>query len=73
MNNDTAGSAKGNTSNQGKGTTNKTIEDIQNAWGKAEDTFKDSFKSTQDHINEKPVQSALIALGIGFLIGKIFG
>lgn len=27
--------------------------------------------SVEDHIREKPVQSALIALGIGFLVGMI--
>jgi ElaB/YqjD/DUF883 family membrane-anchored ribosome-binding protein len=27
--------------------------------------------SVEDHIQEKPVQSALIALGIGFLVGVI--
>jgi len=28
-------------------------------------------ESIEDHIREKPVQSALIALGIGFLVGMI--
>lgn len=32
---------------------------------------KQATASIEDHIREKPVQSALVALGIGFLVGII--
>jgi ElaB/YqjD/DUF883 family membrane-anchored ribosome-binding protein len=32
---------------------------------------RQATESIEDHIREKPVQSALIALGIGFLVGII--
>ena len=32
---------------------------------------KQASASIEDHIREKPVQSALVALGIGFLVGII--
>jgi ElaB/YqjD/DUF883 family membrane-anchored ribosome-binding protein len=32
---------------------------------------KEATASIEDHIREKPVQSALVALGVGFLVGII--
>lgn len=45
----------------------------RNAFGKAEDAVRDTYDSVASEINARPVRSALIALGAGFVLGKLLG
>ena len=67
------GTVTGNKSAEAKGDAKRILGAAQDAFGKVEDFATDSFDTVKTEINEKPVQSALIALGIGFLIGRLFG
>ena len=58
---------------EAKGSAKKILADAQNAFGKAEECVRDSFESIESHVKERPVHAALVALGIGFLFGKILG
>jgi uncharacterized protein YjbJ (UPF0337 family) len=66
------GTVTGNKSAEGKGDAKRILGAAQEAFGKVEDYAADSYETVKNEINEKPVQSALIALGVGFLIGRLF-
>jgi len=66
------GTVTGNRSAEFKGDAKRIVGAAQEAFGKAEDYVCDSIDSVKTEINTKPVQSVLIAMGIGFVLGKIF-
>ncbi len=66
------GNVIGDRSQEFKGKARKAMGSVQNALGKAEDYAQDSYEAVQNHVHEKPMQSTLIALGIGFILGRLF-
>jgi uncharacterized protein YjbJ (UPF0337 family) len=66
------GNVIGDHTQEFKGKAKKAMGSVQSAFGKAEDCVQDSFESVQARINDKPVQSTLIALGVGFVLGRLF-
>lgn len=47
------------------------LEKSRSALDKGRARARHATASVEDHIREKPVQSALIALGVGFLVGMM--
>jgi uncharacterized protein YjbJ (UPF0337 family) len=66
------GAVTGNPATELKGDAKRVRGVAQDALGKAEDYVCDSMDSVKTKINNEPLKSALIALGIGFVLGKIF-
>ncbi len=66
------GTITGNKATEFKGDAKRVLGSAQNAFGKAENCVRDSIDTATTEIHKKPVQSALIALGVGFLLGKLF-
>ncbi len=46
---------------------------VKNLVNTASDEFTHATEATTSHIRSNPVQSSFIALGVGFLIGSLFG
>jgi len=74
------GSASGDRTSKAEGEAKITKGKVLNVFGKIEDkvsdfmsTASDEAESLKTQIRQKPVPSAVIALGIGFLVGKLFG
>ncbi len=65
------GNVTGNSSYEAKGTANKVLGAAQSAFGKAEDYVRDSVDTVKTQVYEKPVQSSIIALAIGFILGRL--
>lgn len=76
----TYGEVTGDSSARIRGEADKAQGKVLNAFSKAEDAVNSFASSAADeaeqlktHIKEKPVQSTLIALAVGLIIGKILG
>jgi uncharacterized protein YjbJ (UPF0337 family) len=67
------GNATGDSTLEFKGKAKQVMGSAEDALGTAKDYVQDSYESVQTQVKAKPVQSALIALGIGYLIGRIAG
>lgn len=67
----TYGNITGNKSAEYKGESNRILGEAQASFGKAKDCVTDWIDTGKQEIREKPVQSALIALGVGFILGGL--
>jgi uncharacterized protein YjbJ (UPF0337 family) len=54
-----------------KGKAKKVVGSVQEKLGEAEEFVEESYESVTKFVNDKPMQSALISLGIGIVIGKL--
>jgi uncharacterized protein YjbJ (UPF0337 family) len=64
------GNISGDSGLEIKGNAKKMMGAVQDAFGSAEECVRDSYESVHARINEKPVESTLIALGVGFILGR---
>ncbi len=74
------GDATGDTSSKVKGSADKAQGKVLNVVGKIEDAVSDLAScaaneagSLKTQIKEKPIQSSLIALAVGIIVGKLLG
>ncbi len=51
---------------------NEAGHKLRESINKAETEISSTYKSVSEYVNKKPVQSSIIALGIGYVIGSIF-
>jgi len=65
------GEATGMSSQEAKGEAKKVIGSIQNKLGNAEEHIENSYNAAKNYISDQPVKSALIAVGIGFILSNI--
>lgn len=62
-----AGETVGDAAMQARGMYNQTAGKAQQAWGQAQD----ATGQARDIIRDQPLLAAVIALGIGYLIGRL--
>lgn len=67
------GTVTGNRFTESKGDAKQVWGAAQDTLEKAEDYVSDSIDSAKTAVTDKPILSILIALGIGFVLGKVVG
>ena len=65
------GRASGDPTIEFKGKAKEAIGSAKEALEDAKDHMSEACESVSRHIKDKPVQSALIALGVGFLVARL--
>lgn len=50
---------------------NRARRNVNEAAERVSDTSQDLLNATLDYVNANPVQAALIALGVGYILGRL--
>ena len=65
------GRFSGDTQTQIKGMANQAADTAQDLYGQAADTARDTDKWLRNTIETQPYTTAIVALGIGWLLGRM--